>query len=345
MGNKPAMNQTSFLGSVVSAVSAVAITTGLLALSHRAAAQTLPPIYANTPVELVPAQTIATFPANTFLENIAVAADGTLYVTSHENGKILRITPDGEQSDYATVAGKVAGIAFATDGSLIVPGWNSEGVPTVFRVDVNAPVESRVETLMSLPEAMFLNGIVRLADDRFLIADSYRGAIWELDAAQRMAKIWLEHPLLARRTPDSQIPAANGMKIFQNTLYVSNTDRMLMLQIPIDGAGNAGEPQTWAEQVNIDDFAFDAAGNLYGATHIYNSLVRITPSGQVTTLAEAEQGMTGSTAVAFGQTAADRTSIYVVTNGGMFLPPSTGVEPAEVVRLNVEQVGDSLSNR
>lgn len=309
-------------------------------LSHPAIGQTLPPIYANTPIELVPAQTVATFPVNTFLENIAVATDGTLYVTSHENGKIVRITPNGEQSDYATVTGKVAGIAFAQDGSLIVSGWDSQGVPTVFRIGIDAPLENRVETLVSLPEALFLNGIVQLSGNRFLIADSYRGAIWELDAAQGTAQIWLEHPLLARRTADSQIPAVNGMKIFQNRLYVSNTDRMLLLQIPIDAAGNPGEPETWLEQVNIDDFAFDAEGNLYGATHIYNSLVRISPTGQVTTLAEAEQGMIGSTAVAFGQTAADRTSLYVVTNGGMFLPPPTGVEPAEVVRLDIDLVGN-----
>ncbi len=296
-----------------------------------AIAQELPPIYENTPVELAPARTIATYPVNTFLENIAVAKDGTIYVTSHEDGKILRLSPAGEQSVYATVEGKVAGLAFAADGILIVPGWNSQNVPTVFQVR-----NQQVEPLLSLPDAMFLNGIVHLSGDRYLIADSYRGAIWQLDIAQRTAEIWLEHPLLTRRTADSEIPAVNGIKVFQDTLYASNTDRMLMLQIPIrDGA--AGEPKIMAEQVNIDDF--DKDGNLYGATHIYNSLVRIMPDGQLTILAEAAQGMTGSTAVAFGQSENDRTAVYVVTNGGMFLPPATGVEPAEVVRLEIGKPG------
>ncbi len=34
-----------------------------------------------------------------------------------------------------------------------------------------------------------------------------------------------------------------------------------------------------------------------------------------------------------------RSAIYVVTNGGMFLPPPTGVVPATVVRLEVGKAG------
>jgi hypothetical protein len=312
----------------------IASSAGIIVMAAAGAiAQTLPPIYENTSVELVSAQTIATFPVNTFLENIAVAAEGTLYVTSHEDGKILQLSPTGESSVYATIAGKVAGLAVAQNGDLIVSGWDSQGVPTVFRVG-----EQQVETLVTLPDALFLNGIVHLSGDRYLIADSYRGAIWQLDIAQRTAQIWLEHPLLTRRSADSQTPAVNGIKLFQGMLYASNTDRMLLLQIPIE-AGAAATPKVIAENVNIDDFAFDTDGTLYGATHIYNSLIRRTPDGQLTLLAEAEQGMTGSTAVAFGRSEGDRTAIYVVTNGGMFLPPPTGVQPAEVVRLEVGKTG------
>ena len=54
-------------------------------------------------------------------------------------------------------------------------------------------------------------------------------------------------------------------------------------------------------------------------------------------IAEAEAGMTGSTALAFGK--GDSTSVYVVTNGGMSFPPPTGVEPGRVVRLDVGILG------
>ncbi|NJN86989.1 MAG: gluconolactonase [Leptolyngbyaceae cyanobacterium SL_7_1] len=225
-----------------------------------ASAQSLPPIYADAPVELAPARSIASFPVNTFLESVVTTADGTIYVTNHEVGMVLRFDPDGTQHVHATIEGKANGLALAPDGGLLLTAWNAEGVPIV----VSISEAGETETLLTLTDAQFLNGITRLQGDRYLMADSYQGAIWEFD------------------------------------------------------------------------FAFDAAGNLYGATHIYNSVIRIAPTGDITTIAQAEQGMTGSTAIAFGQQPSDRTGIYVVTNGGMFLPPATGVVPAAVVWLEVE---------
>ncbi len=160
----------------------------------------LPPIYAMTPVELATHQIVASFPANTFLENLVIATDGTLLITSHEAGQI---------------------------------------------------------------------------------------------------------------TADNQ----------------------------------PGEPAVFVTPTNIDDFAFDTDGNLYAATHIYNSVLRISPTGATTTIAQVEQGVIGSTAVAFGRSAEDVTSIYVVTNGGMFLPPPGGVVPANVVRIEVGKLGHFFSVR
>ena len=74
----------------------------------------------------------------------------------------------------------------------------------------------------------------------------------------------------------------------------------------------------------------------------YSSVVKISPSGDVVAIALAEQGVTGSTALAFGSSEHDHTSIYVVTNGGMSFPPSTGIAPAQVVRLDVGITGLSL---
>lgn len=308
--------------------------------------QGLPPIYADTPIELAPAKIITSFPANTFIENIAIPAvgynyapDGTIFVTNHEAGEIVRITPDGAQQVHAHVAGKVSGIAFTANGDLVVPGWNADSIPVVSLITA----DGAVETLLTLPEAIFLNGITPLADTQYLIADSYRGAIWLLDIVQRTGSIWLEHPLLARSNPENVIPAANGLKRFGEYLYVSNTEKMLLLKIPITTANTAGEPEIFVEQTNIDDFAFDVEGNLYGTTHIYNSVVRIAPNGNTTIIAQAEEGVVGSTAVAFGQTQSDKTAIYVVMNGGMFLPPPTGVVPSNVVRLEVGKAGYPLN--
>jgi sugar lactone lactonase YvrE len=302
----------------------------------------LPPIYVETQIELAPAKIITSFPANTFLENLAMPAagyayapDGTIFVSNHEVGQIVRITPDGNQQIHATVQGKVSGLAFTANGGLVATGWNTDSIPVVSLV----ASDGTVETLLTLPDAIFLNGITPLSGTQYLTADSYRGAIWLIDVAKPSASIWLEHPMLARSNSESVIPAANGLKRFGDFLYVSNTEKMLLLRIPVDSTDKPGEPEIFVEQTNIDDFAFDVEGNLYGATHIYNSVVRIAPDRSTTIIAQAESGVIGSTAVAFGQTESDRTAIYVVTNGGMFLPPPTGVVPANVVRLEVGKAG------
>ncbi|PSB30786.1 SMP-30/gluconolactonase/LRE family protein [Stenomitos frigidus] len=295
----------------------------------------LPDIFANTPVELVPSQAIAEFPANTFLESIAIAPDNTLFITNHFEGQIIRIGQDQIPSIHAVISGKATGLAFLPDYELLLTGWNEQGVSTIFKVSA----QGVVETLLTIPEASFLNGLTHLIESRYLIADSYRGAIWELDAAQARIHIWLENPLLARTSIDKERPAVNGLKIFNDVLYASNTEKQHIVQIPIVSDAQPGEPTIFIDRVNMDDFAFDVSGNLYGTTHIYNSVVKITRDRKVTTIAQAEQGMAGSTALAFGRAEHDRTSIYVITNGGMSLSLPTGVEPAKVVRLDIGAKG------
>jgi sugar lactone lactonase YvrE len=298
----------------------------------------LPPIFAETAVALVSSRQIAAFPVNTFLESIAISPDNTLFVTSHFNGKVFRIGSDGVPVIHAAIEGKATGLVFTADGNLLLTAWNAENVSTVFTISP----QGEVAVLVTMPDAIFLNGLTPLMGDRYLIADSYRGAIWELNVAQKTARIWLEHPVLARRSADSEFPAVNGLKIYGNALYASNTEKMQLVKIPIQADGQPGEPEIFLRSVNLDDFAFDQDGNLYSTTHVYNSVIKITPDGNVTTIAQAEQGMTGSTALAFGQTEDDCTGVYVVTNGGMSFPPPDGVEPAKVVRLEVGIAGYPL---
>jgi sugar lactone lactonase YvrE len=294
----------------------------------------LPPLFRDAAIALVPAQTVAEFPVNTFLESIVASPDQTLFITDHYGGKVLRIDAAGVVSTHAIVAGKATGLAFAPDGSLLLTGWDDQNTPVVWQVSV----AGKVDVLATLPDALFLNGLTLLSDSLYLIADSYRGAIWELDAAQGTVRIWLEHPLLAQETPENPTPAVNGLKIFKQVLYASNTQNAQIVRIPI-ASDQPGEPEVFVENANIDDFAFDCVGNLYGTTHVFNSLVKITPDGSLTILAQAEQGMVGTTAVAFGRSPTDLTHLYVTTNGGMSFPPPTGIESAKVVRLEVSAEG------
>jgi putative intracellular protease/amidase/sugar lactone lactonase YvrE len=298
------------------------------ALNHQ-----LPAIFDRTPTAIVPDRIIAEFPVNTFLENIVIDTQGTIFVSSYEEGKIYRVSLDGKYSEFAAIKGNVAGMA--NDGDdLIVAGTIEDKTPAIFRVN-SAGV---VEPLLRLPEAIFLNGMIHLEGSRYLVADSYKGAIWEIDANAKTARIWIENPLLGRSDPNNPFPAINGIKLYKNSLFASNTQRQLLIRIPLAENLTPGTPEVFLSNVNVDDFAFDVRGNLYGTTHVYNSAIRVSPDGEITTIATAIQGMVGSTAVAFGRF--DRnTRIYVTTNGGMSLPLPGGIEPAKVVELDVNIAG------
>jgi sugar lactone lactonase YvrE len=285
--------------------------------------------------ELVPAHAIAQFPVNTFLESIVVDADNTLFITNHYEGKVFRIATDGVIATHATIAGKATGLVLTPDGELLLSGWDEKNTSVLWHI----ASDGAVELLSELPEAIFLNGLTRLDNDNYLIADSYRGAIWKLNVTTKTVSIWLEHLDLARTSPEEVTPAVNGLKIYNNFLYASNTQKQQIVKIPLLADGLAGELEIFLTGVNIDDFAFDIEGNLYGTTHIFNSVVKIAQDGLVTTIAQLEQGLAGSTALAFGTAASDRNSIYVTTNGGMSFPPAAGIESGKVVKLDVGIAG------
>ena len=291
-------------------------------------AQTLPPIYDTAAVRTVPVTTVADFAPGTFLENIAVDERG-LFVNSYLDGRIYRFDPRGVRSLWATIDGTIAGIALDPDGSAVVSGWIGGKEPAVFRVDA----DGHATTLLRLVDGQFPNGIVRLTADRYLVADSYRGVVWQVDLAAKAASVWIEDDLLKRADATNPTPAVNGLKVHDGALYASNTAKQLLVRIPIED-GRAGRPTVVRERLGIDDFDFGPDGALYGATHVYDSLVRVGPDGVVTILAGLAEGMAGSTAVA-ARTVDGRTTLYVVTNGGMSLPPPGGVQRARVLRVEL----------
>ena len=138
--------------------------------------------------------TIAEFPAGTFLENIAIGEGGTLYLNSYLEGKVYRIGSDSKPKLWANVEGTIAGIALNPDGSALLSGWIKGKVPAVFAVSS----AGGTEVLTELDGGMFPNGVVRIAAGRFLVADSYKGVIWEVNTETRSATVWLADELLAR---------------------------------------------------------------------------------------------------------------------------------------------------
>jgi len=279
----------------------------------------------------VPCRTVAEWPVGTFLENIVVTADGAAaLVTVHTANRIEQIAlADGATRSFAEFPLPVAGLAFDDSGTI----WVSAGEPgkapgSIWRIPSGGGVPQRWATI---EEAVFLNGCA-VHGDQLLVAESILGKVYAVSlAAPDRVTTWLADPLLASPAPPT--PGANGVKLFAGRVSVSCTARNLLLRAALGPTGMPGSLAVVAERLRLDDFAFDAAGTLYAATHPANSILRLAPEGTRHTLAGPAQGVFGPTAVAFGRGAGDTGALYAVTNGGLLAPLDGVVRPARLVRL------------
>eukprot|EP01037_Dinobryon_pediforme_P005515 gene5515-5569_t len=276
---------------------------------------------------------IASWPPGTFVENLAISAKGDIFATIHNASQIVRITPSGDVSPFASFPVPVAGLAFDDDGTL----WASGGTPgsapgSIWKILPDGTVSPWCE----IPHAIFLNGMTLHPDgSHLLVAESLRGQILEIDLKTPAHSVWLEHECLAPRTM-GQTPGANGIKVLGGYAYVSVTERDIIVRTDIMADGRPGSIELVAEHIRADDFAPGQDHALYIATHPANSLVRLAVNGRRTTLAGPDEGMAGATAVAFGRTASDSDCVYVTTTGGLFAPIDGVIQPAKLVRVRTE---------
>jgi sugar lactone lactonase YvrE len=297
------------------------------------------PLHRRTDLQPVAAAIVCEWPKGTFVENLAVLADGSMALSVHSNNAVERVYPGGGQELFLETEMPPAGIVARANGGIYLATGEPGKIPgRVWRVGP----EGDAELVITIPDAMFLNGLTPLSETTLLAADSILGRIYRIDLTNDTWSVWFEGDLLRKVTDFPFMPGANGIKTFGGAVYVTNTDQATVVQIAILLDGSAGRAEILAESLRGDDLAFDTAGNAYITTHIENSLVRLSPARERVALAGPQQWMAGSTAAAFGKTAADRRSLYVTTTGGLLRPYEHEVQSAKLVRLDVDAEGALL---
>jgi sugar lactone lactonase YvrE len=271
---------------------------------------------------------LVAYPKNTWLENMVEGKDGNIYATNYPEGIVYKISKSGTTENYAKITGKIAGIADYKENEFLVTGWDENGKASIFRIDANKAVSKE----MNIEGGMFPNGIIHLSGSNYIIADSYAGCIWLYDADKKVSSIWSKDPLFERSTATTQNPAANGLKIYKGYVYVSNTDKQILVRVPLTKSG-PGKPELFADKVGIDDFTIDDNGNIYAATNVYSTVIKVTPEKSITTVAGLAEGVAGSTSLLYTKNAEGKKVLFVATSGGMAVPPPTGVEEGKIVIL------------
>lgn len=310
-------------------------TTGLLIIGAMAAGFLQPlglRVLALPGAEVLPMDTVEssrvvkTYGEGQWLESVKLGPDGTIYLTSNQGenyatgdksqvkAHVIARAPDGtERVFFALPQGTTAGVmAFDHHGRMFM---TSQGASLgVWRIDT----DGHGERFTSLPQGAWPNGITIGPDQHLYVADSALGVIWRINAETGEVRQAMTDNRLRARPWIALAPGANGIHFFGRELYVTVSDAGKVFKTTLDRDNSLGPLSVFAEGIPGDDFAIDEQGSLYVTTHPFNTVVRITQSGERTVVATTAQGVTGATDAAFGVLPGDRDTLYVATDGGAF---------------------------
>lgn len=258
-------------------------------------------------------------------ENIALEPDGSADVTFAFARQVARVTPEGKVTILATLppattgTAIVSGIVRTSDGSLYV-NYIAGAESGIWQIRPGAVPRKAV----ALPEAKFLNGLALDPRSGALFAtDSGAGTVWRAWPRTGKAELWATG---AELLPGAAGFGANGIKVHNGSVWVSNTDQETLLQIPVRRDGTAGRISEVAHVTSVDDFAFTGAGNtVLVAQNALNQVELITPGRGRRVVLTAADGLSNPTSVAV------RGSATYVPSAAFF----TGVDPNLLLaRLN-----------
>lgn len=286
------------------------------------------PIPDELPYEPVAATLVKTYRPGVWFEGIAPGPDRSLVLagttgldyatgrTAGIRGELISRTADGrERTLFAPPAGTTAGVsAVADDGGLFMAATGSPSGRGLWRVEPDG--EGRL--LAATPEGSWPNGVSfgpSGPGGPVYLADSALATIWRVDPATGgLGVAYAGDELRAR--PGALAPGANGIQLFGEHLYVSNSDAATLLRFAVDDSGALRDPTVVLTGVPADDFAFSDDGTVYLTTHIFDTVVRADPDGRRAVVAAGPEHVTGATDCAFVHDADGRLVLHVVTDGG-----------------------------
>ncbi|KAK7427104.1 hypothetical protein QQZ08_006373 [Neonectria magnoliae] len=323
--------------------------------------------------ESLPEKTLGQLDQGTWLENIAVRPNGDLLVTQlFPSASIYTVKkPAGghhhralEQIAAIPAIQNIYGLAQVPSRrgdaeTYVVVGGNSTslanpvaGTFSAWTVDLSCSRGKDEVTVRKFSDmdrhSAFLNGVAEIPGvaSAVLVSDSTAGLVGRLDLSSGAFDTGaFVFPEMAP-TADAALPlGVNGIRIRHGFLYWTNSATVAIYRVAVTVRGlpaKGAKPELVfdlsAAASFLDDFTFDADGNIYVTTNLDNSVIFVDlEAGTAETVVGSLDALTvaGSTAVAFGRSKHDKDTLYVSTGGGLAAPVGgTKTEGAKVVAVD-----------
>lgn len=274
-------------------------------------------------------------------EGVAVDKRGDVFTSLSPLGQVWKFSRDGTHSLLAQVVPPGAGngvVGLAVDA----PGNVYVGAATLDPATSGVYKIARDGTFARLPGTgaiTFPNGIALDKRGNVYVTDTIGGSVWRVPASGEPATEWFESPLLlGDGSFGFGFPlGANGIAYRQGEIVVGNTEAGRLVRIPINPDGSAGSASILAEDLAllaIDGITFDVHGNVWACVIGQSTIVQVSPTGAVTTVATAADGLDWASSLAFGKNG----DLWVVN---FAIGPPGGPGPA-LLRLAVDAEGQPL---
>ncbi len=253
------------------------------------------------------------------LHRIELAADGT----------VDRVV---ELAKLDVKGGYLLGLAIPETGRILAavmsPDPSVSGVYEFVEHGDRAEVGDPIALLPAYPNG-FPNAIATDDAGGIYVSDSLAGVVYRVHRHGTVER-WASGPLFEGDPEgglENAVYGANGLVVHNGSLYVANTEKSSVVQVPIRPRGQAGTPAVYVEDEQLfaaDDIAFDVRGNLYvTASATADRLVRVSADAtQVLTLADAEDGLDYPAGMAFGRGPLANDVVYMANVGLDFQTPS-----------------------
>ncbi|WP_371619728.1 hypothetical protein [Streptomyces sp. NBC_00454] len=238
-------------------------------------------------------------------ENIVLEPDGSADLTFALARQVARVSRHGDTEILATLpavanpatpllgAAVVTGIVRTHDGTLYVPYLTGTAVTGIYRITP----DGEVSKFTDLPPNGFANGLALDEHHGVLYAaDSVLGTVWRISLDDGEVTRWATGAALL---PTSFI-GANGIKVHDHAVWVSNYDRGTLLRIPVREDGSAGAVAVRATGLaGIDDFAFPGHDDTaLAALNSTSQVALVRPDGTHRILLTPQDGLSNPTSVA-----------------------------------------------